>query len=138
MSNIAGWRVGIEEPGEDARAGGIACVIVLRDSGLSTSGNYRNSLTIDGERIGHIIDPRSGRPVAGILASVSVVDPSCAKSSAWATALFVLGADEGYRLAREHRLACLFQVRDGTKIERRMTPEFERMMRGGNAGNRPF
>jgi thiamine biosynthesis lipoprotein len=124
----AGWRVGIEEPVDGARAGGIACVIVLRGEGLSTSGNYRNTFTIDGERVGHFIDPRRGRPVSGTLAAVSVVDPSCAKSSAWATALFVLGADEGYRLAREHRLACLFQVRNGTKIERRMTPEFERMM----------
>ena len=128
MSNIGGWRVGIEEPVDGARAGGIACVIVLRGEGLSTSGNYRNSFTIDHESVGHIIDPRSGRPVSGTVASVSVVDPSCAKSSAWATALFVLGADDGYRIARAHQLACLFQVRDGAKIERRMTPEFERFI----------
>jgi FAD:protein FMN transferase len=126
MAALGGWRTGIEQPLENTRA--IAATIVLRGEAVSTSGAYRNFIQIGERRFGHIIDPRTGEPVSGTLAAVSVVHRSCAMSSALATALFVLGADEGYRLAREQKLACLFQVRNGAKIEQRATPEFERFI----------
>jgi thiamine biosynthesis lipoprotein len=57
--------------------------VVLRDAALSTSSNA--------ERIGHLIDPRSGRPARGIL-SASVIAPTAAASDALSTALFVQGS----------------------------------------------
>jgi len=125
-SRDEGWHAAIEQPVGDARA--VACVLVLNGEALSTSGDYRNYFHVGRQRYGHIIDPRTGQPPSSGLASVSVVHASCAMSSALATALFVLGPEEGYQLALSRGLACLFQVRHGTGLMRRSTPEFDRLM----------
>jgi FAD:protein FMN transferase len=123
-----GWPVGIESPQEDTRT--IAAVIGLVSRALSTSGDYRNYFIEGDRRYGHIIDPRTGEPVAGDLAAVSVVAENCARSSGWATALFVLGAGEGLALAKREGLACVFFVRDGRGgFARRATVEFEQFLR---------
>ena len=121
-----GWPIAIEQPLDDAP--GVAAVVVLVGRAVSTSGDYRNFFQVGRQRYSHIIDPRTGRPPAGNLASVSVVHDSCATSSALATALFVLGAEEGLRLATSEGIACLFLLRDGTRLVRRATPEFERLL----------
>lgn len=120
-----GWRAGIEQPVDDARA--IARTVDLEGMALSTSGDYRNFFHVGRQRYGHIIDPRTGQPPASSLASVSVVHASCATSSALATGLFVLGPEAGMALARKEGWACLFLVRDGTQLVQRPTPEFERL-----------
>jgi thiamine biosynthesis lipoprotein len=125
-ANGHGWRMGVENPREDRRA--VACVVALNGHALSTSGDARNFRTgADGRRYGHIIDPRTGWPAAGALASVSVIHASCAASSALATGLFVLGVDDGHALAVRRGLACLLLVRDGDGIAHRATPEFARL-----------
>lgn len=122
-----GWRTGIVQPSDDARE--IAEVVALSGQALSTSGNYRNFFTAEGRRFGHIIDPRTGRPVVGVLAAVSVVGGSAATSSAMATALFVLGAENGFRFAESRGVAGLFFIRDGAGFTRRATPAFEALRR---------
>jgi thiamine biosynthesis lipoprotein len=119
----AGWRVGIERPADQQPA--IAGTVMLRGNALSTSGDYRNYSMAGGRRYGHIIDPRTGEPVSRALVSASVIHASSATSSALATALFVLGPEEGFRFATEQRLACLFQMRDGSELDSRSTPEFK-------------
>jgi thiamine biosynthesis lipoprotein len=96
---------------------------------VSTSGDYRDYREVDGRRVSHTIDPRTGRPVAHGLASVTVVHPSVAAADAWATALTVLGPEEGMALARREGLAALFIVRGagpGGFIESE-TPAFGRL-----------
>ena len=122
-----GWRVAIEQPGD--AAGQVAGVVALHGEALSTSGDYRNFFEAGGRRYGHIIDPRTGRPVAGELAAVSVIAATGSQASALATALFVLGAEEGLRIATAEGWACLFQLRSGETAGRRATPEFERRLR---------
>jgi len=117
------WRTGIEEPRENG--GTIACVVALSGQALSTSGNYRNFVTLDGRRYGHILDPRTGRPAAGALAAVSVVHATCARSSALATALFVLGEDAGLAFATREKIAAVFFIHAGDSFTQHRTPEFE-------------
>lgn len=119
------WRAGIETPA--AELSRVAIVVSLRAQALSTSGDYRNFFFQDGRRYSHLIDPRTGWPATGALAAVSVVHASSARSSALATALFVLGPDDGFALAQRLGLACVFLVRDptGPGYTRRATPEFE-------------
>ena len=114
-----GWRVAIEHA-----LTGVARVVTLTGEALGTSGDYRNFFEQDGRRYGHILDPRSGEPVRGALAAVSVVAATSAEASSRATALFVLGADAGLRFASEHRWAALFQVREGDAITLRATAAF--------------
>lgn len=109
------WRVGISAPVPDWRPGD-PMVTVLSLSGLavSTSGDYQKYL-IDaaGQRLGHIFDSKTGRPVQHNLASVSVVADSCMRSSSLATTLFVMGADTGLRfIEAQANAAALFVVRE--------------------------
>lgn len=123
------WRVGIETPVPDVRRVLLA-VELPAGHGLSTSGDYRNFLEVAGERVSHEIDPRTGRPipVARGPALVSVVHESSARADAWATALFVLGAEEGYALASRLGLAAVFVTRGDGKFETRMTAAFEKLV----------
>jgi thiamine biosynthesis lipoprotein len=121
------WQVGIEKPLDKGSA--IARVIELNDCAVSTSGDYRNFFIADGRRYGHVMDPRSGRPVANGMASVSVVGASGARADALATALMVLGADAGCALAEREGLPCLFILRDGDGFSEKMTPAFEKLLR---------
>jgi thiamine biosynthesis lipoprotein len=112
------WRIGIENPVPGARE--VKEIVELADTAMSTSGDYRQFYVIDGRRLSHTIDPRKGRPIAHGLASVSVIHEECMMADAWATALDVLGPDEGYAMAERDGLAALFiaQKPDGSLYER--------------------
>lgn len=100
------WQIGIEKPITTGRA--LEMTVSLKDMALSTSGDYRNYYERNGLRISHHIDPRTGRPVAYKLASVSVINKRCALADAYATALIVLGPDAGYQFAVKQDLPALF------------------------------
>ena len=125
------WRIAIEKPVSGGRA--FHRILPLENLALATSGDYRNFRQAEEGQLSHTIDPRTGRPVRHDLASVSVVDASCMRADGYATALMVLGEDEGYRLAVEQDLAALFLVRtrQGSYRERE-TPAFRRLF-----GNKP-
>lgn len=121
------WRVAVETPRAGERQA--YAVIELDGVGVSTSGDYRDYREVAGRRISHTIDPRSGAPVGHGLASVTVVRESVAEADAWATALMVLGPEEGMALARRERLAALF-IRHGEQpgtFVAEETPEFARL-----------
>lgn len=120
------WRVAIEQPAASAPP---AQAFDLTGQALSTSGDAHNSFTHAGRHYGHILDPRTGEPVASPLASVSVIAPTCAQSSARATALFVLGPAAGFALAVRERWSALFLIREGPSLTARPTPEFSRLAR---------
>jgi len=119
------WRVGIERPrygagpfpasaagpGSREPRPAIERAIDLVDAALATSGDYRNYFERYGVRYSHIIDPRTLRPVRHRLASVSVLAPTCARADALATALLVLGEQDGYSTALAHHIPALFLVR---------------------------
>ena len=119
------WTVAIERPEPGQRA--VERLIQIGDHSVSTAGDYRNFFEQNGRRYSHIIDPRTGRPVLQTLASVTVISKSDMESDAIDTALMVLGAEDGFQLATEHRLAAFFIVAsvDGKRFEERYTPEFE-------------
>jgi thiamine biosynthesis lipoprotein len=120
------WRIGIERPDAGERA--VQRAIPLRDLAMATSGDYRNFREVDGQRVSHTMDPRTGRPARHALASVTVLHPHCARADAYATALMVLGPEAGPALAEERGLAALFLVHapDGA-IQARETPAFGRL-----------
>lgn len=120
------WCVGIETPTPGVRR--ILEHFDLNNSALSTSGDYRNFLEIDGRRYCHEIDPRTGRPIVSSLAAVSVVHSSNAYADAMATALMILGSEEGYELVCRLKLSAVFITRGGQKFETRFTPHFNRTL----------
>ena len=119
------WRLGIERP--SARPGVVQRIVPLRNAAMATSGDYRNYREIDGRRIAHILDPRNGQPIGHRLASVSVIADDCRTADALATALMVMGEEEGWQFALEHSLPALFLVRDGDEFIEQVTMGFERL-----------
>jgi thiamine biosynthesis lipoprotein len=83
------WRVGIRHPRAANRA--IASV-ELADGAVATSGDYERHFEIDGRRYCHILDPRTGMPVAH-WQSVSVVAPLAIVAGSLATIAMLLEAD---------------------------------------------
>ncbi len=117
------WAIAVEAPMTTQRKP--HAVLRLTDTSIATSGDYRNFFEHDGQRYSHTIDGRTGRPVAHDLAAVTVVSESAAFADAMATALLVLGPDEGPELATRLDLAGYFLVRGGAGISELTTPEFD-------------
>ena len=102
----APWQVGVQRPegGKDAVVGAMP----LQNKALATAGTYRQFFESGGRRFPHVLDARTGRPVEHGLVSVSVVADSCLMADAWATALLVLGPDEGRVMAEKLKLDAFF------------------------------
>lgn len=109
------WRIAIDRP--SPTGGGFVDVIELDGQAVATSGDYRNFFEFEGTRYAHVLDPRTGWPVAHDLVSVSVLADTCAFADAMATALLVMGPAEGLQFARESGLAVLMVIRSGDRFE---------------------
>jgi thiamine biosynthesis lipoprotein len=127
------WRIGIERP--DASGRSVALVLKVEEGAISTSGDYRDYFESAGIRYSHTIDPRSGRPVAHGLASVTVLRPTAAEADGLATALTVLGPSEGFELAERMGWAALFIERTADGFRHRETGAFKRAADTGESGS---
>jgi thiamine biosynthesis lipoprotein len=124
----APWRVAIERPVPGAREAYTG--VALSDLAVSTSGSYRDFHRLpNGRTVSHTIDPRIGEPVRHGLASVTVAHSRAELADGYATALMVLGPDEGFALAQRLGLPALFLERIGQsqELRERATPEFEQL-----------
>ena len=117
------WAIGIEAPSTKERRP--HSVLRVSDTGVATSGDYRNYFDHGGRHYSHTIDARTGRPVEHNLAAVTVVSESAAFADAMATALLVLGPDAGPALAEELGIAGYFLLRGGNGIEELTTAGFD-------------
>ena len=122
------WQVAIERPQAEGRA--VARLVPLVDAAIATSGDYRNYREANGERLTHILDPATGRPIRHALASVTVIDALGVRADALATGLMVLGPEKGMALAERLDLPAVFIVRvpDGGFVQR-TSPSFDALMR---------
>lgn len=109
------WRIGIErpaggDPGSARRM--LQAALPLDDAAVATSGDYRNFYVLDGQRYAHTIDPRTGRPARHALASATVIAAEAAEADGLATALMVLGPDDGLLLAENLGVAAWLVIRE--------------------------
>ena len=85
------WSVGVDDP---ARTGEAAVLRLEFDfGGLATSGDARRFVTWQGRRLGHILDPRTGWPVAGAPRSVTVLGSSCIEAGTLSTLAYLQGTN---------------------------------------------
>ena len=93
------WSIGIEDPSDDGNyEKKISAIISVPNGAIATSGNYRNIVDLDGEILGHTINPQTGFPIQTDVLSVSVLSNSCMESDAWATALMAMNHQTGFAL----------------------------------------
>lgn len=92
------WPVAIADPRDRSRR---ALQLQVRDASVATSSQSERFVSISGTRFGHLLDPRSGRPVpAWGSATVIASDPLVA--DILSTALFVMGPEQAMRWAERH------------------------------------
>ena len=130
------WRVAIRDPG----GGVLAAVALAHGESLYASGGYARWREGDGGRASHVLDPRSGRPAAGAIASAVLArDP--VRADAAATALLVAGAAEWREVAAVMDVPCALIVDDAGVVHatRAMSARIEprttrRIVSAGPAG----
>ncbi len=83
------WSVGIDDPARTGRAA--THQVELERGGLATSGDARRFVLHEGRRLGHILDPRTGWPVAGAPAGVTVLAATCLEAGTLATLAVLAG-----------------------------------------------
>ncbi len=120
------WRIGIERPLLDRRE--VHRVLELTSLGVASSGEYRNYVVIDGQRVSHTMDPRVGRPVAHPPSTVTVLAETAEEADAWATAMNVMGVQEGLRLADELGLSVHFLTLSEEGLVERESEAFRRLL----------
>ncbi len=127
------WLVGIRHPFRQGLCGELR----LSDAAVATSGDYLRNFKIGQRSYSHILDPRTGRPVANT-PSVTVVSlpagdsgPSCAEADAWATALSVLGPEGFKKLADRPDLEAMIVTGTPTDHQVHMTDGFAALMEPG-------
>lgn len=121
------WRVGVAglAPGVVADA---PWAVPLRDGALASSGDHWHVFTHGGQRYSHTLDPRTGRPVAHALTSLTVFHAQCMHADALATVLTVLGPEAGWDFALAHGVAAVFHTHPDAvhpQGQRRCTPAWE-------------
>jgi len=95
--NMAGWRIAIQHPTEPKEH---LAEVMLKDASLSVSAVHGKTFRAAGKTFGHVIDPRSGLPVASnILAAV--VTESATDADALSTAALIGGSSAFDAYARQ-------------------------------------
>lgn len=89
------WIVGVRDPRSESQN---AVLLPLSDIAISTSGDYeRFFINEAGERIHHILSPKTGKPAQGIQ-SVTLIGYPALTTDGLSTAVFVLGVKDGLAL----------------------------------------
>jgi thiamine biosynthesis lipoprotein len=73
-------------------------VLVLKNCGVSTSGDVEQFVEIDGKRYSHIIDPATGLGLTN-QAMATVIAPTGLISDALDTPICILGPERGLKMA---------------------------------------
>ncbi len=104
------FTVGIRNP--RGSSGSSIATLGITEGCVSTSGSYEQYFEQKGKRYHHILDPETGYPVDNGLISVTVISESGLLSDALSTACFVLGIEEGSRLAEHYGAKVIFITED--------------------------
>jgi thiamine biosynthesis lipoprotein len=102
------WTVGLQDPEKSADP---VTIITVRDRAVTTSGNYERYYN-ESAAVSHIADPRTGYPSSELISSTIIAD-SALEADALATAVFVMGEEDGLTLVESlDRVECLIITPD--------------------------
>ena len=112
-------------------APGPRIVAALFDLACATSGDWVRNFEVYGQRFSHTIDGRTGRPVENGVASVTVLADTAMYADAMATALTVMGPEEGPAYAEALSIAAAFVMRAEAGMTEIISPAFAAMLSEG-------
>ena len=119
------WWVEIEGVPDSAAP---QAVVALHGLSIATSGDYRQYFEHGARRASHTLDPRTGRPVAHDIASVTVLARTCMEADALSTVLAVLGPVDGLAFAEARALAARLLVRRAGMLDEIATPAWKALL----------
>ena len=125
------WRIGIDKPKYLAFPGNeLQDTLSITNVAVATSGDYRNYFEYQDKIYSHTINPKTGRPVTHNLASVTVIAPNCMKADAIATAVLVLGVEQGLKLLEsiDNVEGYLIARKGGNQFEVYGTSDFQKYL----------
>lgn len=124
-NNLEGipWRIAVEKPTEDGSRS-VQEIIEPGNMAVATSGDYRNYFEEDGIRYSHLINPKTGKPIANHVVSVTVLHPSSMTADAYATAFSVMGEEESIKLANEENLPILLVIKTENGFKEYLSDDF--------------
>lgn len=106
----------VTDPSASADNDAPFAALSLANRAVATSGGYRRGVTVGGRHHSHLIDPQTALPATEV-ASATVVANDAVEAGALATALGVLSAEAGVKLAARHgRVEYLLVLADGRQI----------------------
>jgi FAD:protein FMN transferase len=117
------FRIALEKPLPNQRK--LQKVVVFGSGNpmsLMTSGTYRHYFDDQGKRFSHILDARTGRPVAHNTVSVAVLHPDPTVADAWSTAMLCMGSEAGLQVATAQGLAVLYIDQEGDQLVEKSSP----------------
>ncbi len=121
----AGWRVGIASI--DARTNALTRTVLLRNAGISTSGDTEQFIEIGGVRYSHILNPATGLGLTNRI-QATVIAPDATTTDAMATTVCVLGAQRGLKAVDGLRgAAALVLVKQDGQTQRMVSRRFDRI-----------
>lgn len=102
-SRGAKWRISIDTPEEsnDSVIHESAMIVSLDTGGIATSGNYRNYKDVEGTKVVHTMNPKTGYPEISRLLSATVIAENCMLADAYATACMAMGLEKSISLMKE-------------------------------------
>jgi thiamine biosynthesis lipoprotein len=105
------WRVGLRDPRDPSRL--LGAVSVQGHAVVASSGDYERCFFHDGQRMHHVLNPRTGWPTTGVH-GVSMVARTVQEVNGLGAALMVMGPAAAQALARRTPgLAMLLAQADG-------------------------
>jgi thiamine biosynthesis lipoprotein len=111
------WHIGLENPERPGTSW--ASVGLSGSRGIASSGDYVRCFKIGGRRFGHIVDPRTGWPVANGCSQVTVIAGSCLHAGILSTTAFVLGVHQGIDFIQSSQGAEGLLIAGGTRAQTR-------------------
>ncbi|MEC9096469.1 MAG: FAD:protein FMN transferase [Planctomycetota bacterium] len=98
-----GWQIGLRHPLVPDQ---YLAHLWLDNVAAGTSGDANQFFYHQGQRYGHILDPRTGYPVQNIL-SATAFCPTAAEADALATAFYVMGPEQTAKYCQQHNTGFL-------------------------------
>jgi thiamine biosynthesis lipoprotein len=93
------WGIGVDDPDRPGEAA--LCRLDVSTGAIATSGDARRYVLFRGKRLGHILNPKTGWPVAGGPRSITVVARTCMEAGTLSTLAYLQG--EGARAYLEEQ-----------------------------------
>ena len=120
------FQIAVQDPNNATNT--LGTLLVGGNTAVVTSGDSQRYFEKDGVKYHHILDPRTAAPAKSDLSSVTVVCASATRADALATALYIMGLEDGLSFVNQKEdIEALFVTKQGeikpsNGLQERFTP----------------